>query len=458
MVASKTASDALLERLLALHPRLIDLSLDRMWRLLSALDHPQDKCPPIIHIAGTNGKGSTAAMLRAILEADGKRVHAYHSPHLVRFHERIILSGAEIAEPLLEDVLARVEAANQGQPITFFEVTTAAAFLAFAEHRADYLILEVGLGGRLDATNVITPKCAAITSISMDHQDFLGDTLLSIAEEKAGILKTGVPAIIAKQQPQVMAFLTDYAARKGTPMRAATEIYEDPQEDKGIIYQSADGPIELPRPALSGAHQLDNAATALALAEKLQIGTKAMAIGLQTVNWPARLQHLKSGPLVDALSQTLPQMELRLDGGHNPAAGAALADWVATWLNAYLIKNTPTNDETPPVHIVLGMLASKAHEDYLACLAQIETKSRAKCAAHIHAVPIDDNDNALSADTLCAAAQNIGLNATAHENWRAALATIKDKNALIICAGSLYLAGHILAANQELTDFRQSSF
>ena len=448
MAASKTASDALLERLLALHPRLIDLSLDRMWRLLSALDHPQDKCPPIIHIAGTNGKGSTAAMLRAMLEADGKRVHAYHSPHLVRFHERIILSGAEIAEPLLEDVLARVEAANQGRPITFFEVTTAAAFLAFAEHKADYLILEVGLGGRLDATNVITPKCAAITSISMDHQDFLGDTLLSIAEEKAGILKTGVPAIIAKQEPQVMAFLTDYAARKGTPIIATTDISEDPQDDAGVIYQSADGPLRLPRPALSGAHQLDNAATALALAEKLKIGTKAMAIGLETVNWPARLQHLKSGPLVNTLKQRLPQMELRLDGGHNPAAGAALADWVANWLADWLATNTDAASQNPSVHIVLGMLASKAHEDYLTCLAHIETRCATKYQVHIHAVPIDDNDNALPANTLCVAAQAVGLSATSHDNWRAALAAIKDKNALIICAGSLYLAGHILAANR----------
>ncbi len=432
MSKSETASDALLQRLLALHPRLIDLSLDRMWRLLTALDHPQDKCPPIIHIAGTNGKGSTAAMLRAILEADGKRVHAYHSPHLVRFHERIILSGAEIAEPLLEDVLARVEKANQGRPITFFEVTTAAAFLAFAEHKADYLILEVGLGGRLDATNVMTPKCAAITAISMDHQDFLGDTLLSIAEEKAGILKTGVPAVIAKQEAQVTGFLTDYAARKGTPLIAAPAIISDPQDDAAMIYQSADGPLRLPKPALGGAHQLDNAATALALAEKLHIGTNAMAIGLETVNWPARLQHLKSGPLVEAIKRRLPQMELRLDGGHNPAAGAALADWLAS--------RTKADAQERPLHIVLGMLASKAHEEYLTCLAQ--------SGAHIHAVPIEDNENTLSAETLCAAAQAVGLVATPHENWRAALKAIEDETALILCAGSLYLAGHILAANR----------
>jgi dihydrofolate synthase/folylpolyglutamate synthase len=211
----------LLERLLALHPRLIDLSLDRMWRLLAALDHPQDKAPPIIHIAGTNGKGSTAAMLRAMLEAEGHRVHAYHSPHLTRFHERIILGGEPIAEPLLEEILARVEAANQGRPITFFEVTTAAAFLAFAEHQADYLVLEVGLGGRLDATNVVTPKCTAITPISFDHQEFLGDTLLSIAEEKAGILTAGVPLILAPQESEIEALILNRAARAGAVVHLA---------------------------------------------------------------------------------------------------------------------------------------------------------------------------------------------------------------------------------------------
>jgi len=424
------ASDALLERLLALHPRLIDLSLDRMWRLLAALDHPQDKAPPIIHIAGTNGKGSTAAMLRAMLEADGKRVHAYHSPHLVRFHERIVLAGAEIAEPLLEDVLARVEQANQGHPITFFEVTTAAAFLAFAEHRADYLILEVGLGGRLDATNVVTPKCAAITAISMDHEDFLGDTILSIAEEKAGILKTGVPAFMADQKAEVADFLKQHAARKGVPLTDPAPLIADPKDPKRILYKSANGPISLPRPALSGAHQLDNAATALALAEKLGVDRTAMAIGLETVSWPARLQYLKKGRLVTALNKRLPQAELHLDGGHNPAAAAALAAW---------LKERQKHGQSAP-HIVLAMLNTKAHEDYLAQLAD--------SGAHIHAAPIKGNANSLSPTALCAAAQAVGLAATPYDDWQDALAAIKDENALILCAGSLYLAGQILAANQ----------
>ncbi|MCH1568376.1 MAG: bifunctional folylpolyglutamate synthase/dihydrofolate synthase, partial [Alphaproteobacteria bacterium] len=241
---SETGSDLLLERLLALHPRLIDLSLDRMWRLLAALDHPQDKCPPIIHIAGTNGKGSTAAMLRAILEADSKAVHAYHSPHLVRFHERILLAGEEISETTLADVLVRVEAANQGRPITFFEVTTAAAFLAFSEMPADYLILEVGLGGRLDATNVITPALSAITPVSLDHQDFLGDTLLSIAEEKAGIMKLGVSCIIAPQAPDAQAHLETLAARRGTPLICAGQDYHMREEDGRLVYHYESGLLD----------------------------------------------------------------------------------------------------------------------------------------------------------------------------------------------------------------------
>ena len=427
---SEKASDVLLQRLLALHPRLIDLSLDRMWRLLAALDHPQDKCPPIIHIAGTNGKGSTAAMLRAILEADGKRVHAYHSPHLVRFHERIILAGEEIAEPLLEEALARVETANGNRPITFFEVTTAAAFLAFAEHPADYLILEVGLGGRLDATNVVTPKCAAITAISMDHQDFLGDTILSIAEEKAGILKVGVPAIMAKQDTTVAAFLKDYAAKRGVPLHPSGTLMPAGTQ---MVFTGQDGPIKLPQPALTGAHQLDNAATALTLAERCGVGETAMAIGLATVQWPARLQNLTQGALVEKVKAALPEAELRLDGGHNPAAANALADWLAT------------HKASRDLHIILGMLNSKAHDDYLRALAD--------CGGHIHAVPITDNDNALTPDALKQAAEEAGLSAMAHKNWRAAVAHIcehaENNDALLVFAGSLYLAGDILAANMN---------
>ena len=422
----------LLARLLALHPRLIDLSLDRMWRLLAALDHPQDKTPPIIHIAGTNGKGSTAAMLRAILEAEGHRVHAYHSPHLTRFHERIILGGEPIAEPLLEEILARVEAANQGRPITFFEVTTAAAFLAFSEYQADYLVLEVGLGGRLDATNVVTPKCTAITPISFDHQEFLGDTLLSIAEEKAGILKAGVPLFLAPQQSEVEEFLLTRAARTGAVVKMAGRDFRATATDAGLAFAIDDEMLALPQPALRGAHQIDNAATALACAHYLGIGAAAMATGLQTVRWPGRLQKLTRGPMLSALTARLPEADVYLDGGHNEAAAHILADW--------LLAQKPR-----PVHVVLAMLASKAHDPYLAALARVQAAGR---NLHIHAVPIADNENALAPQDLVAAAIQAGCAATAHDNPAAALATISEPDALVLIAGSLYLAGAVLQNHQ----------
>ena len=422
----------LLARLLALHPRLIDLSLDRMWRLLAALDHPQDKTPPIIHIAGTNGKGSTAAMLRAILEAEGHRVHAYHSPHLTRFHERIILGGEPIAEPLLEEILARVEAANQGRSITFFEVTTAAAFLAFSEYQADYLVLEVGLGGRLDATNVVTPKCTAITPISFDHQEFLGDTLLSIAEEKAGILKAGVPLFLAPQQSEVEEFLLTRAARTGAVVKMAGRDFRATATDAGLAFAIDDEMLALPQPALRGAHQIDNAATALACAHYLGIGAAAMATGLQTVRWPGRLQKLTRGPMLSALTARLPEADVYLDGGHNEAAAHILADW--------LLAQKPR-----PVHVVLAMLASKAHDPYLAALARVQAAGR---NLHIHAVPIADNENALAPQDLVAAARQAGCAATAHDNPAAALATISEPDALVLIAGSLYLAGAVLQNHQ----------
>jgi dihydrofolate synthase/folylpolyglutamate synthase len=400
-------SDRLLEQLLALHPRLIDLSLDRMWRLLSALNHPQDKCPPIIHIAGTNGKGSTASLLRAMLEADGKPVHAYYSPHLVDFHERIVLAGTQISEAHLADVLARVEAANGGAPITFFEVTTAAAFLAFSEHKADYLILEVGLGGRLDATNVVTPKLCAITPISLDHQDFLGDTILSIAEEKAGILKPGVPTVVAPQTPDVRAFLEGVAARKGAPLTLAGQDFTTHEEAGRLVFQHDKGLQDLPLPALAGAHQVVNAGTALACAQALGVSPQAMAIGLETVRWPARLQKLSKGPMVERVKTRLPNAQIWLDGGHNPAAAKALADWLPSQI-------APQQS----LHIIIGLLSSKSH-------------TAAALAPHV----------------LAAEAKAQGLDASPHDTIENALQAITAPNAFILIAGSLYLAGQVLGEN-----------
>jgi dihydrofolate synthase/folylpolyglutamate synthase len=371
-------------------------------------------------------------MLRAILEAEGHRVHAYHSPHLTRFHERIILGGEPIAEPLLEEILARVEAANQGRPITFFEVTTAAAFLAFSEYQADYLVLEVGLGGRLDATNVVTPKCTAITPISFDHQEFLGDTLLSIAEEKAGILKAGVPLFLAPQQSEVEEFLLTRAARTGAVVKMAGRDFRATATDAGLAFAIDDEMLALPQPALRGAHQIDNAATALACAHYLGIGAAAMATGLQTVRWPGRLQKLTRGPMLSALTARLPEADVYLDGGHNEAAAHILADW--------LLAQKPR-----PVHVVLAMLASKAHDPYLAALARVQAAGR---NLHIHAVPIADNENALAPQDLVAAARQAGCAATAHDNPAAALATISEPDALVLIAGSLYLAGAVLQNHQ----------
>lgn len=427
MSAPTGTSDALLTQLLALHPKLIDLSLDRMWRLLAALDHPQDKCPPIIHIAGTNGKGSTAALLRAMLEAEGKTVHAYHSPHLVNFHERIVLNGQAIDETALADVLARVEAANQGRPITFFEVTTAAAFLAFSETHADYLILEVGLGGRLDATNVITPALSAITPVSLDHMDFLGDTLLSIAEEKAGIMKTGVSCVIAPQDDAALRHIEGLAARRGTPLICAGQDYHAQAEDGRLLFHHGDGLLDLPLPRLAGTHQIINAGTAIMLARTLGVSEAAMAQGLETAQWPARLQRLSQGPLLERLAQQNPQGQLWLDGGHNEAAAKALADWLAA------------QPDTLPKHMIIGLLNTKAHEAYLAALAPT--------GAHMHCVPIDGNDNALAADILAAAARQAGLQAQAYDSIEKALDAIGAPNALILIAGSLYLAGQVLRDN-----------
>ena len=420
-------SDTLLTQLLALHPKLIDLSLERMWRLLSALDHPQDKCPPIIHIAGTNGKGSTAAMLRAMLEADGKTVHAYHSPHLVHFHERILLRGSQVSETGLADVLARVEAANQGRPITFFEVTTAAAFLAFCESPADYLILEVGLGGRLDATNVVTPALSAITPVSLDHQDFLGDTLLSIAEEKAGIMKTGVRCILAPQAADVREHMELLARKCSAPLICAGQEFTAHAENGRLIFQYEAGLLDLPLPRLSGAHQIDNAGTALALAQQLGVSSTAMAQGLETVDWPARLQRLTKGPLVDRLSGLSPQSRLWLDGGHNEAAAHALAQWLKS------------QADTQPVHLIIGLLNTKAHEAYLAALAGTD--------AEVSFVPIPGNDNSLAPETLVESANRLKLHATAYPTIEKALDANSAPNALVLIAGSLYLAGHVLAEN-----------
>ena len=315
-------SDVILERMMTLHPKVIDLTLARVDRLLDALGNPQRAIPPVIHIAGTNGKGSTQAMIRAGLEADGDRVHAYTSPHLARFHERIRLAGELISEPALTALLDECVRVNGPDEITFFEITTCAAFLAFARTKADWTLLEVGLGGRLDATNVIErPRLTIITPVSMDHESFLGDTLAKIAGEKAGIIKRGVPCIVGPQAQDGLAVIEAKAEAMGAPLWVFGQHWNAWEERGRLIYQDENGLLDLPLPNLPGPHQVQNAGAAIAALRLLGKGEAACEAAVTRAFWPARMQRLRQGPLVDLA----PQVELWLDGGHNPAGGEAVA-------------------------------------------------------------------------------------------------------------------------------------
>ncbi|HEY4134434.1 MAG TPA: folylpolyglutamate synthase/dihydrofolate synthase family protein [Alphaproteobacteria bacterium] len=426
----RAGSDVVLERLQGLHPKIIDLSLGRIERLLAKLGHPERKMPPAIHVAGTNGKGSTVAFLRAMLEAAGKRVHVYTSPHLVRFHERVRLAGQLIGEEALLEALARCEAANGGENITYFEITTAAAYLAFAETPADVTLLEVGLGGRFDATNVIDrPLATAITPVSMDHEQYLGDTLGEIAFEKAGILKPGVPAIIAPQAPEALAVIETRAAEIGAPLRRGGIEWSVLTDMEQMVWQGGAKFIGLPLPNLQGAHQLTNAGTAIAVLDALPefaVSDDAIRQGITHAEWPARLQRLTKGLLVELLP---PRSELWLDGGHNPSAGEALAAQAERWADK-------------PLLIVSGLLRTKDAAGFFRPLA-----SHVKAA---RTVAIPDSTATLSAEETSEAAQRAGLAAPAMPSVEAAIRDLaKDltRPARILICGSLYLAGHVLSEN-----------
>lgn len=417
-------SDAILARMMALHPKIIDLTLDRVWRLLEALDNPQEKLPPVIHLAGTNGKGSTQAMIRAGLEGMGKSVHAYTSPHLARFHERIRLAGELISEAHLTEVLDECYAANNGENITYFEITTVAGLLAFSRTPADYTLLEVGLGGRLDATNVITPEVSVITPISIDHEQFLGNTLAKIAAEKAGIIKRGVPVVVGPQPEEAMEVIEATAARLGAPLIAYGQHWHVYEERGRLVFQDENGLLDLPLPALLGAHQIQNAGAALAALRHLGADEAACEAAMLNAEWPARMQKLKTGPLVEAA----PEAELWLDGGHNAAAGIALAD---------VLAKLPER----PTHLICGMLNTKDVSGYMAPLAPH--------VASLTAISIPDEINTLSAEETEAAAKSVGIAAGTAESTLAALEAIiaKDPQARVLICGSLYLAGHILREN-----------
>lgn len=423
-----------------LHPKLIDLSLGRVERLLAKLGNPHKALPPVIHVAGTNGKGSVTAYLKAMLTAAGLRVHVYTSPHLVRFHERIELAGPDgvtrpISEEGLVDVLSRVQAVNSGDDITQFEITTAAALVAFAEHPADIVLLEVGLGGRLDATNVVErPALTILTPISLDHADKLGSTIEAIATEKAGILKRGVPCVVAQQNEAVRDVILSEAARVGARPVLLGEHFDAYEQRGRLIVQQADRLLDLPLPALVGRHQIINAGTAVAAALELEgftINEQAIEQGLITARWPARMQRIDSGPLPSLLK---PGSELWLDGGHNPAAGLYIAQSLAD-----LEERSPK-----PLYLVVGMLGLKDAPGFLVSFRGL--------ARHVIGVPIPGSHEApFSPEALAEAARSVSLSA---EGGTCVEAALKRIDALdpgpkrILITGSLYLAGHVLALQE----------
>jgi dihydrofolate synthase/folylpolyglutamate synthase len=418
-------SDIVLERLMSLHPKIIDLILDRVHRLLAALDHPELELPPVIHLAGTNGKGSTQAMIRAGLNAAGKSVHAYTSPHLARFHERIRVADALIAEDALAAILEECEVANQGHPITYFEITTCAAFLAFTRTHADYCLLETGLGGRLDATNVIAkPALTILTPISFDHPQFLGNTITEIATEKAGILKRGETCVVGPQPEDALDVIEATAARLGAPLLVHGQHWHVGEEHGRMVYQDEVGLLDLPLPNLIGAHQVQNAGATIAALRFFGFDEATCEAAVTQAEWPARMQHLTKGPLIDAA----PQAEFWLDGGHNAACGEALAE---------SLGRLPAR----PLHMICGMMNTKDIAGYLKPLvSQVET---------FQGVSIPGEAATLPAVETVAAARSVGFQATEAQDVASAVAAIvaSHPSARILICGSLYLAGNILREN-----------
>ena len=433
-----TALGDLLARLSALHPRSIDLDLDRMQRLLGQLDHPEQRLPPVIHVAGTNGKGSTIAFLRAILEAADLRVHAYTSPHLVRINESIRLGkvggGTLVSDDELLATLQHCERINAGAPITLFEVETAAALLLFTQHPADVVLLEVGLGGRLDATNVVeTPAACVIAPIGIDHTEFLGDTLMKVAAEKAGIIKRGVPVITAEQLPEATAIIERQARRMHAPLHSAGQEWHVSIERGRLVYQDDRGLMDLAAPKLFGRHQFYNAGLAIATLRALdtfRIDAAAYEAGIARAEWPARMQRLTSGKLLELAPANA---ELWLDGGHNVDGGrivaAALGD-----LEERVSR---------PLVVIVGMMANKDAGGFLANFAGL--------TRHIIAVKIPDRDGAMGVDALVDAARHLGMRIETASSIAAALHALTqlayEVPPRILITGSLYLAGHVLAEN-----------
>ena len=419
-------SDVVLDRLLSLHPKIIDLTLDRVTRLLKKLNNPEDKISQVVHIAGTNGKGSTQAFLRAAIESSGESAHVYTSPHLTRFHERIRVAGSLISENVLADILNECELANNGKPITYFEITTCAAFLIFSRIKADYTLLEVGLGGRLDATNILKkPKLTIITPISMDHVQFLGSTIEQIANEKAGIMKEGITCIVGHQSKDAIDVIKKRAIELKSKLKIYGEHWQVYAKSDKLIFKDAMGFLELPLPKLIGQHQIENAGTAIAAMRELSIPDEACKESMKNVYWPARMQRLESGPLVKMANES----EIWLDGGHNQAAGIAISNALEQ------LPKCRTNI------LICGMLKTKDLKAFLNPLFN--------SAKFLYGIRIQGEENSNSAETIVNQAREIGFSAFKTQKVSDAILQIikAHPNSRIIICGSLFLAGKILQDN-----------
>ena len=439
-VTTTKAADREIERLMALHPKGYDLSLDRVSRLLERLGNPQDRLPPVIHIAGTNGKGSAAAFSRALLEASGKLVHVHTSPHLVNWHERYRMAapggGRLVADDVLAEAIHRVAVANRGETITVFEILTAVTFILFSEHPADAAIIEVGLGGRFDATNVIRkPAVSVIMPISLDHEAYLGDRVELIAAEKAGIIKRGCPVVIGAQETEAaQAVLIETAERLGAPPTVYGQDFLAYEENRRMIYQDQTGLMDLTPPRLIGRHQFANAAAAIAAvkAAGFELTHAAADRAMASVEWPGRMQKLPQG----RLSALAPDgAEVWIDGGHNPGAGVVVAEAMAE-----------QEERNPrPLFLITGMLNTKDQAGYFRAFHGM--------ARHVYTVPITASDAGVPNAELALRAQSVGLSAEPVNSVANALMLLRDTwdtnepPPRILIGGSLYFAGEVLAEN-----------
>jgi len=428
-------SDALINKLSEIHPKGFDLSLDRISDLLEKLGRPQDKLPPIIHVAGTNGKGSTLAFTRAILEAQGYKVHVHTSPHLVNWHERYRLAGTLVSDDVLADAIERVAKANDNKPITVFELLSAVMFVLFSEHEADFALVEVGLGGRFDATNVISkPLICAIAPVAFDHQAYLGDTIEKIAFEKAGIIKRRVPVAVGRQEDAARETIEEVARKNASPIVIAGQDFDAYRDATGFVYQDEDGLLDLPMPKLAGEHQLDNASLAMAairLAE-IEVSPEAFAKGMLTVTWPGRLEKLPIGKITDQLSETA---DIWIDGGHNPSAGEAISAEL-------LRQNAGSNRKTL---LICGMINTKEPFGYF--------KPFEKLNAEVFTIPVTQSEAGIPPEDLAKIAQSAGLETKSFDTLGEAISQASDllnetPDMRILFCGSLYMVGEVLGQNK----------